>query len=261
MNSDVLAGSGRESTLRIGVLYPDVLGTYGDSGNAVVLRERARMRGIAAEIVNIGLDDAIATEVDMYTLGGGEDSAQAMALNGLRTDPGLHRFVEAGSPVLAICASLQLLGHWYEDASGTRHEGAGLLDVVTVPQGRRSIGELRVASLLEGLTETLTGFENHGGGTFLGADAAPLGRVLHGSGNATVECPADFAAAYDEPIDGAVQGSIIATYMHGPVLARNPELADELLARAMGVSRGDLTPLEIPEVTQLRATLLTTSEN
>lgn len=246
-----------ESALRIGVLLPEVLGTYGDSGNAVVLRERARLRGFNAEIVNIGMDDAIATDVDVYTLGGGEDSAQALASEVLRRDAGLKRFVDAGRPVLAICASLQLLGHWYEDASGTRHPGAGLLDVVTVPQGRRSIGELRVEPLFEGLSQPLTGFENHGGGTFLGADAAPLGRVVHGSGNTTTPCPADFVAAdCGGSVDGAVQGSVVATYMHGPVLARNPELADFVLARALGVELSALDPLVMPEVDELRRFLL-----
>lgn len=250
-----------ESTLRIGVLLPEVLGTYGDSGNAVILRERARLRGMEAEIVNIGMDDAIATEVDVYTLGGGEDSAQAMAAEVLRRDKGLHTFVEAGRPVLAICASLQLLGHWYEDASGTRHSGAGLLDAVTVPQGQRSIGELRARPAVEALAQTLTGFENHGGATFLGEGTQPLGVVEFGNGNSTVPCPADFVPrSTPEPVDGAVQGSIIATYMHGPVLARNPELADLLLARAVGVSLADLAPLEIHEVTQLRAQLLGESQ-
>lgn len=245
-----------ESTLRIGVLLPEVLGTYGDSGNAIVLRERAWLRGVAAKIVNVTMDDAIATDVDVYTLGGGEDSAQALAAEVLGRDNGLHRFVEAARPVLAICASLQLLGHWYEDASGVRHAGAGLLDVTTVPQGKRSIGELVVHPTVEWLSQPLTGFENHGGGTLLGADAAPLGTVICGNGNAQA-----VSGAPQTAVDGAVQGSIIATYMHGPVLARNPELADVLLARAMGVAPASLKPVDIHEVTELRRSLLPSSKH
>lgn len=252
-------GKGAEMTdslVRIGVVLPEVLGTYGDSGNAVVLRERARLRGIDAEIVPIPLGGSIPLELDIYTLGGGEDSAQAIAVEALRRDLGLRRAVESGRPLLAICASLQILGHWYEDAVGMRHDGLGLLDLVTVPQGQRSIGEIRVEPTVPWLSQTLTGFENHGGGTFLGADATPLGTVSLGRGNTTAEPPSDWAVSSADAVDGAVQGSIIATYMHGPVLARNPELADELLARAMGVEASSLAPLDIFEVTALRDALL-----
>ena len=235
-----------ESTLTIGVLMPEVLGTYGDTGNAVVLRERAVRRGIDARIVAIGLGEAIPADLDLYALGGGEDTAQAVAAEKLRADSGLVRAVEAGRPLLAICASLQVLGHWYRDASGERVEGLGILDVTTDPQGRRAIGELVTEPLIDGLAAPLTGFENHGGATVLGEAAAPLGRVLRGVGNGTPQ-GADPAAV---AADGAVQGSIIATYMHGPVLARNPELADLLLSRATGMR---LDPLELPGVEALRA--------
>lgn len=234
-----------ESALRIGVILPEVLGTYGDSGNALVLAERARRRGIAAEIIHIGIDDAVPDSLDIYTMGGGEDIAQEIAAAKLREDHSLVRALNAGRPLLAICASLQVLGHWYEDARGRQVSGLGLLDVTTRPQGARSIGELVSEPALDGLTELLTGFENHGGGTLLGPDAQPLGRVLYGNGNTTRE--GDNASH-----EGAVQGSIIATYMHGPVLARNPQLADLLLARAMGVELGTLAPVEIPGVKQLR---------
>lgn len=234
-----------ESTLRIGVILPEVLGTYGDTGNAVVLAERARRRGFAAEIIHIGIDDAVPDSLDIYTMGGGEDIAQEIAAAKLRDDQGLVRALDAGRPLLAICASLQVLGHWYEDARGQQVSGLGLLDVTTRPQGARSIGELVAEPALDGLTELLTGFENHGGGSSLGPDAKPLGRVLYGKGNTTLDAD---GATYE----GAVQGSIIATYMHGPVLARNPQLADLLLARAMGIGLGDLSPLDIPGVDHLR---------
>ncbi|WP_350258450.1 glutamine amidotransferase [Scrofimicrobium sp. R131] len=226
-----------ESTVRIGVLAPEVLGTYGDSGNALILAERARRRGFPAEIVTVNLSEPIPDQLDLYSLGGGEDTAQALAADHLRSERGLSRAVAAGRPVLAICASLQILGRIYVDAAGNEISGLGLLDLETHPRGERAIGEVVTRPLLPELTQLLTGFENHGGGTRLGPDARPLGEVLAGTGN-----------GFDR-VEGAVQGSIIATYLHGPVLARNPELADLLLSQALGQ---DLAPLELPAIDQLR---------
>lgn len=223
--------------VRIGLVLPDVMGTYGDGGNAVVLRQRLRLRGIAAEIVEITLDDAVPDSLDLYTLGGAEDYAQRLATKHLLRHPGLQRAAARGAPVLAICAAIQVLGHWYETASGERVEGVGLLDVTTSPQPARTIGEVVSTPLIDGLTQPLTGFENHRGGTTLGQDARPLATVVTGAGN-----------RLGDGIDGAVQGSVIATYLHGPCLARNPELADMLLSKVVG----PLDPLDLPEVEQLR---------
>jgi CobQ-like glutamine amidotransferase family enzyme len=227
----------RESTVRIGLVLPDVMGTYGDGGNSVVLRQRLRLRGFDAEIVEITLADPVPSELDLYTLGGAEDYAQRLATKHLLRYPGLQEAAAQGAPVLAICAAIQVLGHWYETSSGERVEGVGLLDVTTSPQERRTIGEVVSQPLLAGLTQKLTGFENHRGGTALGPAAQPLAKVISGAGNRA-----------GDGIDGAVQGSVIATYLHGPCLARNPELADFLLSRVVGV----LAPLEIDEVTRLR---------
>lgn len=227
-----------ESTLRIGVLAPEVLGTYGDTGNALILAERARRRGIAAEVVMVDLFAPIPDSLDIYTLGGGEDTAQALAARHLREERGLEHAAAGGRPVLAICASLQVLGRWYVDAHGSRVEGLGLLDVETSPGAKRAIGELITEPLIPGLTDPLTGFENHGGRTKLGPEAKPLGRVLSGVGNGS------------QGVEGAVQGSVVATYLHGPVLARNPQLADLLLERAVGHG---LEPLIMPAVDRLRS--------
>ncbi|RAV06794.1 glutamine amidotransferase [Mycolicibacterium sp. GF69] len=226
-----------ESTVRIGLVLPDVMGTYGDGGNAVVLRQRLRLRGFAAEIVEITLDDPVPAELDLYTLGGAEDYAQRLATKHLLRHPGLQQAAARGAPVLAICAAIQVLGHWYETSSGERVEGVGLLDVTTSPQDQRTIGEVVSQPLVAGLTQRLTGFENHRGGTVLGADARPLARVEKGAGNRA-----------GDGFDGAVQGSVVATYLHGPCLARNPELADQLLTQVVG----ELAPLELSEVDQLR---------
>ncbi|PQP46986.1 glutamine amidotransferase [Mycolicibacterium austroafricanum] len=226
-----------ESTVRIGLVLPDVMGTYGDGGNSVVLRQRLRLRGIAAEIVEITLDDPVPAELDLYTLGGAEDYAQRLATKHLIRYPGLQQAISRGAPVLAICAAIQVLGHWYETSAGERVDGVGVLDVTTSPQSVRAIGEVAGTPLVDGLTDPLTGFENHRGGTVLGPDARPLARVTKGVGNRA-----------GDGFDGAVQGSIVATYLHGCCLARNPQLADHLLAKVVG----PLAPLNLPEVSQLR---------
>lgn len=228
-----------DSTVRIGLVLPDVMGTYGDGGNALILRQRLRMRGYDAEIVDITLNDPVPDSLDVYTLGGAEDSAQRLATRHLAQYPGLQRAAERGAPVLAICAAIQVLGNWYETSAGERVDGVSMLDVTTSPQAKRSIGEVITTPLIDGLGASLSGFENHRGGTTLGSDASPFARVTHGVGNGV-----------GDGLEGAVQGSVIGTYMHGPVLARNPELADLLLMRALGVDK--LEPLHLPEVDQLR---------
>lgn len=228
-----------ESTVRIGLVLPDVMGTYGDGGNAVVLRQRLQWRDIDAEIVEITLPDPVPDSLDIYTLGGAEDSAQRLATRHLLRYPGLQTAAGRGAPVLAICAAIQVLGQWYETSSGERVEGVGLLDVTTTPQRTRAIGEVTTTPLLQGLSAQLTGFENHRGGTALGPDATGLARVTRGVGNGV-----------GDDLEGVVQGAVFGTYMHGPALARNPELADHLLCRALGVD--SLPPLDLPEVDQLR---------
>jgi lipid II isoglutaminyl synthase (glutamine-hydrolysing) len=226
-----------ESTVRIGLVLPDVMGTYGDGGNSVVLRERLRLRGFEAEVVNITLDDPVPSTLDLYTLGGAEDYAQRLATRHLIRYPGLQEAAAKGAPVLAICAAIQVLGHWYETSAGERVDGVGLLDLTTSPQPKRTIGEVVSQPLLPGLTDRLTGFENHRGGTVLGPAAQPLAKVVLGAGN-----------RLGDGVDGAVQGSVVATYLHGPCLARNPQLADHLLSRVVG----ELPPLPLAEVELLR---------
>jgi CobQ-like glutamine amidotransferase family enzyme len=227
------------STVQIGLVLPDVMGTYGDGGNALVLRQRLRMRGYDAEVIEITLADPVPESLDIYTLGGAEDSAQRLATRHLQRYPGLQQAAVKGAPVLAICAAIQVLGNWYETSSGERVDGVGLIDATTTPQQKRAIGEVTTAPMLAGLTAPLSGFENHRGGTTLGPDATGLARVTRGVGNGV-----------GDGLEGVVQGSTLGTYMHGPALARNPELADLLLARALGVS--ELAPLDLPEVEQLR---------
>lgn len=248
--------------LTIGLVLPDVLGTYGDDGNALVLRERARRRGIDATIERILLNDDVPPSLDLYTLGGGEDSAQLIAAARLAASPGLQAAAADGRPIFAVCAGLQVLGHTFR-AHGNEVDGVGLLDVTTAPLARRATGELASeptrAGVTAELTEPLTGFENHMGATVLGPDASALGRVTRGVGNGADATSASgqvsgttSPSARTDRVEGVVQGSVVATYMHGPALARNPQLADLLIARALDVPLADLEPLELGVVAQLR---------
>jgi lipid II isoglutaminyl synthase (glutamine-hydrolysing) len=221
--------------LLIGLLLPDVLGTYADRGNAVVLAQRARWRSIPVDLIELPVTAAPSTVCDVYVLGGGEDAAQVVAARWIAERPALRRALERAQ-VMAVCAGLQLLGTWMTDARGRRHAGAGILDLTTVPGPRRAVGEMLVdAGAAGGL---LTGFENHRGRTRLGPGLAPLGRVHGGTGNG-------------DGWDGVLTGTVLGTYLHGPVLARNPRLADLVLRRALGT--GHLPRLEVPDEDAARA--------
>lgn len=228
-----------ESVLRIAVVLPDLLGTYGDRGNAAVLRRRLEWRGIAGEVVTVlSSSDSVPDSCDIYLLGGGEDVAQQAAVRFLARGRGLQRAVQAGVPVLGICGGLQVLGTRFRTGSGAEHEGLGLVDAVSEPGPGRAIGEVTAESTLEGVG-TLTGFENHLGRTRLADGARPLGHVLHGTGNG------------HGAVEGVVSDHIVCTYLHGPVLARNPALADTMLEWAVGGTLPELS--EFAELTALRA--------
>lgn len=226
--------------VRIALVFPSLLGTYGDGGNASVLAQRLRWRGIDAATVDVGVDEPLPAEVDLYVLGGGEDSAQTLAVSRL-SDGTLRRAVAAHRPVFAVCAGFQILGETFLDGHGHVHPGLGLIDCRTdrLP-GPRAVGELLGESTLPGVG-TVTGYENHGGRTVLGPAARPFATVRSGTGNG------------DLGADGAVQGSVVATYLHGPALARNPALADALLARVVG----RLGPLDDTAEEELRRERLT----
>lgn len=237
------------SALRIALLYPDLLGTYGDGGNAVVLARRAAWRGIPAEVVEVAAGDPVPGTCDLYLVGGGEDGPQGQAARDIGVDGPLHRAVEEGAVALAVCAGLQIAGTEFPGPDGLARPGLGLLDCVTVRTDEpRAVGELVVdADDPLGLGR-LTGFENHGGRTRLGPTASPLGRVVAGIGNGVDPARPDAPRA-----EGAVahrgRGHVVGTYLHGPVLARNPALADRLLA---WVVDAPLEPLDDAEVEALR---------
>ncbi|AIJ23935.1 type 1 glutamine amidotransferase [Amycolatopsis methanolica] len=221
-----------DSAVRIGLVLPDVLGTYGDSGNAVVLRQRMRWRGMPADVVEVHYGDPVPDSLDVYLLGGGEDEGQELAADYLREHAGLRRAAARGAVVFGVCAGLQVLGTSFRTGDGRRHDGLGLLDVVTGPGKRRAVGEI----VVETPAGPLTGFENHLGVTTVGPGSRPLGRVRTGTGNG-------------DGTDGAVTGHVLATYLHGPALARNPALADLLIGWVTGSPPADLP---LPEVDELR---------
>lgn len=213
----------------VAVVFPELLGTYGDGGNVTVLRQRLLWRGVAPEFVTVGLADPVPSGCDLYLLGGGEDDAQAHALAALRRSPGLTVAVEGGATVLAVCAGLQMLGSSITGRDGTVQDGLALLDADTSPRATRAVGDVVATASPELGLGRLTGFENHAGGTRLGPGARPLATVRKGVGNGGPGTGS--ATPHDE---GAVQGRIVATYLHGPVLARNPALADLVLSWALG---------------------------
>ncbi|MBV9140054.1 MAG: glutamine amidotransferase [Pseudonocardiales bacterium] len=237
-----------ESTVTIGLLLPDVLGTYSDAGNATILAQRLRWRGIAAEVRTITARDVPAASCAVYVVGGGEDAAQHFAADWLRRHDQLRRALETSAVTLAVCAGLQILGQSMRDASGQHYPGLELLDITTAPGRRRAVGEVIATCAVPGVG-SLTGFENHRGVTTLGPGTAPLARVITGTGNGTGT--GETTARYRT--EGVLTDRIIGTYLHGPVLARNPDLADHILHKVTGQV---LPPLELPDQAALRDTYL-----
>jgi CobQ-like glutamine amidotransferase family enzyme len=235
-----------DSTVAIGLLLPDVLGTYSDTGNATILAQRLRWRGIPAEILTITARDTPPTSCAVYLLGGGEDTAQLFAADWLRRHPELRLAMESSAVTLAVCAGLQILGQSITDTRGKHYPGLELLDITTAPGRERSVGEVISTCVIPGVG-SLTGFENHRGVTTLGPGATALGRVVTGTGNGTTE------PGTRHRTEGVLTERIIGTYLHGPVLARNPALADHILHQITGQT---LCPLELPDQAALRATYL-----
>jgi lipid II isoglutaminyl synthase (glutamine-hydrolysing) len=229
----------KERPIRIVSIYPTLLGTYGDGGNVAALSHIASLHGLATDILIISPGMVIPDDADIYVMGGGEDTAQVAAANALRASGALTRAVDNGASVLAICAGYQLLGHEFPDANGNAAPGLGLLDVFTDRLPKRAVGELAAEPIRAGLTsvtQMLTGYENHGGATHLGAGVTPLALVTSGVGNG-------------DGTEGAITGRVIGTYLHGPCLVRNPLLAETLLGWAIGQQ---LDPIVEDAVEELR---------
>jgi CobQ-like glutamine amidotransferase family enzyme len=224
-----------DGVLTIGWLYPDLMNIYGDRGNIVTLVQRARWRGLEAEVLELGKGVTAGIDrVDVFFFGGGQDREQALVYDDLLETKAMHLAVAVreGAAVLAVCGGYQLLGHYYEAATGEHLPGIGLIDVRTEAGSRRCIGDVVVeADESLGLRpSTLVGFENHSGRTFLGEGMRPLGSVLRGSGNNG-----------EDGTEGVACGNLFGTYLHGSLLPKNPHLADLIIERAL---RRGLEPLD-----------------
>jgi lipid II isoglutaminyl synthase (glutamine-hydrolysing) len=209
------------SSLRLVWVYPDLLSTYGDRGNVLVLQRRAGLRGIETEAVAVNADQPVPRGGDIYLMGGGEDLPQILAARRLRADGGLAAAAASGAVVFAVCAGYQVIGAEFGGSDGEPVPGLGILDARSVRGERRGVGEIVADVDPELGVPRLTGFENHQGVTSLGRGARPLARVTAGVGNG-------------DGTEGAYAGKVVGTYLHGPVLVRNPGLADLLLSWVAG---------------------------
>jgi CobQ-like glutamine amidotransferase family enzyme len=220
--------------IRVAHLYPDYLNIYADRGNIAVFDRRASWRGHQLDVDAIGMGDAIVPGAhDLYYVGGGQDREQLLVAPDLaaKAEP-LREALDGGAALLAVCGGYQLLGRGYRGFHGEDMPGAGVLPLETVAGYRRMIGDVLLECELEpGWRETLAGFENHAGRTKLAPGAEPLGRVVAGYGNDG-----------ESGCEGCRLGRAIGTYLHGPLLPRNPWLADWLLAQALAHAGGGEPP-------------------
>jgi lipid II isoglutaminyl synthase (glutamine-hydrolysing) len=219
-------------TLRVCVLYPELMNIYADRGNIAVLRARCEWRGLGFELASASLGEPLdAGAHDLLYIGGGQDRDQvAVAHDMVETKrDALHAARDRGAVVLAVCGGYQLLGHSYQ-LGEEQLPGVGLVDLRTVREpGPRLIGNCAIETDFGDGPRTIAGFENHGGRTYLGPDEQPLGRVLAGHGNNG-----------RDGFEGVHSANVIGTYLHGPLLPKNVWLADRLIELALGI---ELEPL------------------
>lgn len=220
--------------LRIAHLYPELLNLYGDSGNMLVLKSRLEWRGLGCQIVEVGIDDRPSfSDVDIVFIGGGTDREQKIVCQKLLAErEELHSFVEDGGVLAAVCGGYQLLGDYYL-LGDEKVQGLSLVDLYTDRGEPRLIGNVAVQSRIS--PQPIVGYENHGGRSHLGSDVEPMGKVLYGHGNdgTTGE-------------EGCLYKNVVGTYVHGPLLPKNPGVADYLLSRALErkYGNGELEPLD-----------------
>jgi CobQ-like glutamine amidotransferase family enzyme len=215
----------------VGHLYPDYLNIYADRGNIAVLARRAAWRGHEVEVRNISVGAPVEPgEHDLLYVGGGQDREQALVAEDLAGKAvGVRAAVDGGAAVLAVCGGYQLLGRSYRDLQGEDLPGIGVFPLETVAGDTRMIGDVLLECELEpGVVRTLAGFENHAGRTYLDPGAEPLGRVVAGFGNDG-----------ESGLEGCRVGRAVGTYLHGPLLPRNPWFADWVLGQALAHRLGE----------------------
>lgn len=230
-----------ERTLRIAHLYPELLNLYGDGGNILVLRKRLEWRGIGCEVREVHIDDRPSfSDVDIVFIGGGSDREQRIVCEHLLAERSeLAAYVEDGGVLAAVCGGYQLLGHSYL-MGDEKVDGLSLVDLYTDRGSPRLIGNIAIESRIS--AQPIVGYENHGGRTHLGEGVEPLGRVVHGHGN-------DGESGYE----GCLYKNIVGTYIHGPLLPKNPGVADYLIGRALERRCGDATLEPLDDAFELAA--------
>ncbi len=241
-------------SLNIGWLYPDLMSTYGDRGNIMVLSKRCEWRGIDVKIRNLneGFDEKLLKGIDILFMGGAQDIQQQIVSRDFSSKKiaSLKRKIEDGTPGLYVCGAYQFLGKYYKEVNGTKIKGLGILDLFTENPGEgneRFIGNViiqanglwQMANSKKTISNTpyakryVVGFENHGGRTYLGKNLKPFGQVVRGFGNNDMD-----------KTEGAIYKNSIGTYLHGPILPKNPEIADFLIKRALEIKYGEKIKLE-----------------
>ena len=231
--------------LRVLSLYPELMNIYADRGNIAVLRARCEWRGIGFEHSGVTVGDALdPSAADLFYMGGGQDRDQAAVAVDMASTKrdSLHAAADRGAVLLGVCGGYQLLGESYEMGDQTL-PGVGLVDLRTVREpGERLIGNCAIEADLGTGLRTIAGFENHGGRTYLGPGAEPLGRVLSGHGNNG-----------KDGYEGVRRGNVIGTYLHGPLLPKNVWLADRLIELAIGAELAPLPGDEMEEAAHASA--------
>lgn len=206
--------------ITIGHLFPDLLNLYGDRGNIAALCMRMNLRGIETEVKTYDINDGINfADLDIVFIGGGSDREQLLVCKRLlKIKSDISQYVENNGTLIAVCGGYQLLGHYYQ-LENEKIEGLDILDICTVQKSPRLIGNIILES--DYISSTVVGFENHGGRTYTGSHT-PLGKVLFGHGN-------DGESGFE----GVVYKNVIATYLHGPLLPKNPVLTDRIIKNAV----------------------------
>ncbi len=223
---------GVKKTITICHLYPNEMSIYGDTGNVLVLQRRLKWRGIEAKLVRVGVGDTLPKNIDIIVAGGGQDAGQsAVQKDLLRKSKDLHDLAADGVGMLLVCGTYQLFGRRFVTETGEEIKGIGLLAIETIAGPERLIGN----TVIETAYGPVVGYENHSGRTTLGDGQIAFGTVTQGAGNNGVD-----------QTEGAMHMNIIGTYLHGPILPKNPHIADLLLSRALERKYGDgvLTELD-----------------
>jgi len=228
-----------KQNLKIGWLYPDLMSTYGDRGNIIVLKKRCEWRGIKTEILNLneGFDEKLLNNFDILFMGGAQDAQQQIVTKDFTSAKisALKKKVEDGTPGLYVCGAYQFLGKYYKEPNGNKIKGLGILDLYTEYPGERAVRLIGNIALKTPDGNILVGFENHGGRTFIGKKLQPFGQVMKGFGNNGNQPAMQDGKTLQagDKTEGVIYKNSIGTYLHGPILPKNPEIADWLIEKAL----------------------------